>query len=112
MYQDVSSEAFELTIEAIVGSVLDVSAVPILVTSCPLNWPEGQKTATSFYDRVRRAAALVDVPCASLDEYWLTIAGPPSAWRGLVQSDDVHPTDEGHALMATGLFQYLADSEV
>ena len=107
MYQGVPVDRFEETVSALVEQVLLADSIPVPVTSCPLNWPEGEATAVRFYDRIRRVGETWEVPVASLDDHWRRAVRSSEAWDRLVQSDDVHPTDEGHALMAAGLFNYL-----
>ena len=104
MNRGVTADAFEQTITAIATALIDVGSLPVLVTSCPLSWPEGRKISQRFYDRIRNVADTLEVPVASLDEHWRRTAGEPSGWDGLMQGDDVHPTDEGHALMADALY--------
>ncbi len=107
MSQGVSPTAFGDTLEAIARQLTAAAVLPVLVTSCPLKWAEGACVAEAFYDRIRAVAARLDIPCASLDRYWRETAGPPGRWDGLVQGDNVHPTDRGHRLMADGLFAAL-----
>jgi acyl-CoA thioesterase I len=103
----VSETDFEQTISTIAKTVLSHNALPVLLTSCPLNWAEGDETATRFYDRIRKVGDALDIPCISLDRFWKASAGPPSDWSGLVHADNVHPTDKGHALMAEGILEHL-----
>jgi acyl-CoA thioesterase-1 len=110
MCHNIKEDEFQSTVESIVRRILKVRSIPVLVTSCPLRWKEGARIASAFYDGIRAAANSTDVPCASLDLYWQRIAGPPSQWDDLMQSDDVHPTDKGHKLMADGLFEAVMDS--
>ncbi len=104
---DITADEFQSTLETIARRVLKTDAFPLLVTSCPLPWAEGARMADAFYDRIRAAAKSTAVPSASLDLYWQRIKGPPTQWDDLLQSDKVHPTDRGHALMAQGLTELL-----
>jgi acyl-CoA thioesterase-1 len=107
MYQGVDPLSFEQSLENIVKQVRGVGAIPVLVTSCPLNWNEGEKLAEIFYDRIRHVADRNNLPCADLDRYWRDNAGPRDQWAPMVQEDNLHPTDIGHELMADGLFACL-----
>jgi len=107
MYQGISKASFQATLDKIVKRLLSFSVIPILVTSCPLNWDEGQRLAETFYDAIRDTAKANDIPCVSLDRRWLESAGPPNKWSELVQCDNVHPTDAGHQLMADGLLRFM-----
>lgn len=107
MYQGIAPDAFQTTVHAIATRLLDAGVTPLLVTSCPLRFFDGARLSKTFYDRIRAAADRADVPVVSLDHYWQDNAGPPRAWDPLLQADDVHPTDEGHRLMAQGLLDTL-----
>jgi acyl-CoA thioesterase I len=104
MYQGVDANDFKDTLIKIVSRVRGAGAVPVLVTSCPLDWEEGRTLAEAFYGRIRDASRETDAPCASLDVYWKDKAGPPAGWTDLFQADHVHPTDRGHIVMADGLY--------
>jgi acyl-CoA thioesterase-1 len=103
MYQGVGLEAFKAALTDIATRATAGGALPLLVTSCPLPWEEGRRLSETFYEAIHQVASARGLPVARLDLYWRETAGSEETWRALLQADDVHPTDEGHALMAAGL---------
>jgi lysophospholipase L1-like esterase len=88
------------------------------LTSCPLAGAGYQESVAPFYDTIREAAAVLDLPVASLDRFWdARVVEGRAGSKALHQVDGIHPTDEGHAILAQGLFEAfegwgLAQSEV
>ena len=107
MYQDVKVEDFMAALAMIVKGVKKGDALPLLVTSTPLFWPEGARLSSVFYDGIQRVAAECNVPCARLDQYWQEQQNISEEHPKWVYPDGVHPTDEGHEVMAEGLFEFM-----
>jgi acyl-CoA thioesterase I len=103
-YCGVTAAAFRYSIDTIADGFLRAGVLPILVTSCPLRIPREQAAIDAFYDSIRSVAKARDLPLADLDKYWRGFSGSADTWSDLVQDDGVHPTDQGHAIMADGLF--------
>jgi acyl-CoA thioesterase-1 len=96
-------DEFGASIRDIARAVLDAAAVPVLATSCPLVVPGEQRLADRFYDSIRAVGRELEVPVADLERYWLDARDPSRPHDELFQADGVHPTDEGHQLMAEGM---------
>ena len=107
MAQGVVPSEYGVSLTAMVRRVRNAGAIPAVVTSSPVPWPEGARACETFYGICREVAAAEDVPAASLDRDWKGLRASPAQWGDLLQSDEVHPTDAGHALMAVGLLSAL-----
>lgn len=104
-YCGIDVSEFEQSIESIASKLLENEINPILATSCPVLDSVFLESADLFYSAIAEVGDRLKVPVARLDEYWLENQPPrPDA---LFQWDGVHPTDEGHALMAEGLLKIL-----
>ena len=104
-YSGVDVAEFEQNIESIARKLLDNQINPILATSCPVLDSGFLDAADLFYSAIAEVGDRLKVPVARLDEYWLQNQPPRS--EALFQWDGVHPTDEGHALMAEGLLKLV-----
>jgi len=104
-YSGVEVSDFEQSLESIGRKLLENEINPILATSCPVLDSGFQKDADLFYSAIAEVGDRLKVPVARLDEYWLE--NQPPRPEALFQWDGVHPTDEGHALMAEGLLKIL-----
>jgi len=104
-YSGVDVSEFEGNIESIARKLLEKKIIPILATSCPVMDSGFLESADRFYTAIAEVGARLEVPVARLDEYWLQ--NQPSRPEALYQWDGVHPTDEGHALMAEGLMKLV-----
>ncbi|HOX42596.1 MAG TPA: SGNH/GDSL hydrolase family protein [Myxococcota bacterium] len=100
--------AYAGALEGIGRRLLDAGSAAVLVTSCPLPDPEGNRWIRPYYDAVRRVGAALGCAVAELDRHWTARAGSRAA-RALWGRDGVHPTDDGHALLAEGLLALLDD---
>lgn len=76
-------------------------------TSCPLSGLGYQDSVRPFYDSMRDAAAVLEAPVANLDLFWenRVADGTTGTHKPLHQVDGIHPTDEGHAILAAGLLE-------
>ena len=99
LFCGVSVKRFEASIRGIAARVWECGAVPLLATSCPLALKGDQAKATPFYDVIREIGGEPGAALADIDEYWRD----RSAVAHLLLEDGVHPSDEGHRLMAQGV---------
>ena len=104
-YSGVDVSEFEQSIESIGKKLQDNKINPVLVTSCPVLDSSFMEAADLFYSAIAAVGDRLDVLVARLDEYWLQ--NQPPRPEALYQWDGVHPTDEGHALMAEGLLKFV-----
>jgi acyl-CoA thioesterase-1 len=104
-YSGVDVSEFEQSIESIGRKLLEKKINPILATSCPVMDSGFMEAADQFYSAIAEVGDRLKVPVARLHEYWLQ--NQPPRPEALYQWDGVHPTDEGHALMAEGLLKQL-----
>jgi lysophospholipase L1-like esterase len=98
---------FGSTVARIAYRIMQDDGLPLLTTSCPVNLGAKNDAATPFYDAIRQAGELLGVPVASLEKHWQERLAQLDDPRDLFLGDQVHPNDEGHALMAQGLLQLL-----
>jgi acyl-CoA thioesterase-1 len=96
-------DAFGQNLDQIARDATAAGVVPVLATSCPLMMEAEQRLADRYYGRIRVLSEQLDVPLADLERAWLAETGPVARRDDLFLSDGVHPTDEGHQLMADGL---------
>ena len=99
LFCGVSVERFEESVRGIAARVRESGAVPLLATSCPLALKGDQEKASLFYDVIREIGTEPGAALADIDEYWRD----RSAVEHLLMEDGVHPSDEGHRLMAQGV---------
>jgi len=104
-FAGIGPDRFASATEQIARAVIGSGAVPVLATSCPLLIESEQRLADEYYGRIRTVAAELDVPLADLERSWLAKTGPVAQRDDLFLADGVHPTDEGHQLMADGLLE-------
>lgn len=104
-FAGVGPDRFEQTLGEIARAALDAGAVPVLATSCPLVVESEQRLADAFYDAIRGAGRELGVPVAELARHWREAIDPGCLLDELFLADGVHPTDEGHQLMADGLLE-------
>jgi lysophospholipase L1-like esterase len=69
------------------------------------------EAADQFYSAIAEVGDRLSVPVARLDEYWAKTQQNLSRPEALYQWDGVHPTDEGHAIMAEGLLKLITKNE-
>ena len=109
-YSGVDVADFEQSIESIAKKLLQKEIVPILATSCPVLDSGFLESADQFYSAIAQVGDRLKVLVARLDEYWLQ--NQPPRPEALYQWDGVHPTDEGHALMAEGLLKSVEAGKI
>ncbi len=100
-------DVYQRNLQRIVGAVRDAGAEPVLVTSCPLESAPAMAMARPFYQAMRELGRSHGVLVADTAAYWLQAEAAGEAPTGLWQPDGVHPTDQGHALMARGVVAAL-----
>jgi acyl-CoA thioesterase I len=105
-YSGVSAAQFDAAIRRMADAVAAAGAVPLLVTSPPTGLAEGPAAMEPYYGALRALAAERSYPLADIDAAFCAL--DPAEASSLYQDDDVHPTDEGHELMAEVLFDALA----
>lgn len=105
MAHGIRVEAFGHALASIIRQLRRTGALPVLVTSTPLPRHKGRAVSEIFYERIEYLCREMRVPGARLDLYWREHADPEESWTALVHPDNVHPSDEGHALMAEGLLE-------
>ncbi len=99
MASGVEVERFEDDLDTLVSRVEGSGALAVLVTSCPVLGPDGERIE-AYYDAVRRVADARGVPLADIDLYWREKEHSAQGSRSWHLADGVHPSDEGHKLMA------------
>lgn len=104
-YSGIDVSEFEQNIESIAKKLLEKEIHPILATSCPVLDSSFLEAAVLFYSAIAEVGDRFTIPVARLDEYWTK--NQPARKEALYQWDGVHPTDEGHALMAEGLLKLI-----
>ncbi len=100
MYMGESVGVFDESIRAMVGRFQSSGSIPVLTTSCPMKSEKDREGIAPFYHAILTAGEDLGAPVADTALYW---ASHMACWEGLLQPDGVHPTDEGHRLMALGL---------
>ena len=99
LFCGVSVGRFEESVRGIAERVQESGAVPLLATSCPLALKDDQEKASPYYDVIRGIGGERGYALADIDEYWRD----RSAVEHLLTEDGIHPSDEGHRLMAQGV---------
>lgn len=99
---------FQETLGVLVDKLLAAGAQVILATSNPLSDPTDQDAVRHFYTAIREVGRSRGVPVAHLDQLWLAHLQAAPGTVGLYQPDGVHPTDEGHEILALGLLSLFA----
>ena len=99
----VSSSEFRKALGMITDRLLEGEAMVILVTSNPPSDAAGRDAVQHFYEVVREVGLSRGVPVAHLDRIWLAHTRRTLGADRVYQIDGVHPTDEGHEILAMGL---------
>jgi lysophospholipase L1-like esterase len=105
-YAGVSVAEYDAAVRRIADLATRAGALPILVTSCPTELPDGPAAMAPYYAALRALAAERTLPLADADAAWRAL--PPARTAALYLDDGVHPSDAGHALMADVLLAALA----
>ena len=84
----------------------ETSADILLVTSGALD-DSDRKLVGRYYDALQDIAKDKDIPIALVHEYWERKINEGIRFESLVQRDGVHPTEEGHRLMAEAILNAI-----
>lgn len=103
MRSDEPVDAFEQAISHLTRTAIQFAILPVLATSCPLPDVEQAAAIAPYYEAIRRVAGQWKTPVADLEAHWIAHHGSPDLGCPLFLADGVHPTDEGHAILAQGL---------
>jgi acyl-CoA thioesterase I len=100
-FSGISLETFLDAYDGMAKAILAANVLPVLVTSCPVQDPSFDDEVSRFYAGIAEVGERNNVPVADLDDAWRhdTSRRPTD----LYQWDGVHPTDQGHKVMAEGL---------
>ena len=101
------ADVYRRNLGRIVSAVVKRGAHPVLVTSCPLASPGAMRLAAPFFEAMRAFGEAERVMLADTCAHWLDAEARGEVPDYLWQPDGVHPTDNGHALMASGLVEAL-----
>ncbi len=83
-------------------------AAVVLCTSCSVSHLDEAQDLAPFYHAIARLAQQLDLPLAELHDYWEAHAGITEELFGW---DGIHPTDQGHEIMAQGLLATVLGDE-
>jgi lysophospholipase L1-like esterase len=103
--QGVSEEQFERDLEFLIERLCLDETQLLLVTSCPVILAELVDEAEALYEVIRSYEGDARLSVIDLAADWQELVRAESPTEALFQSDDVHPTDAGHDLMAQALYQ-------
>lgn len=79
----------------------------LLMTSVAIADPQENAQARPFYNAIIDIGRHKSLPCARVHEYWERAISSGRRWGELVQTDGVHPTEEGYRLMAEAIMELL-----
>ena len=80
----------------------------IFSTSVPVAYPYENSVAELFYKEIESLAMEMNTTLAKVHEYWKSkISAGEFTHGSLVQSDGVHPLEQGYRLMAECIAQEL-----
>ena len=96
---------FEQDLRAIVGQLSMAQAAVVVCTSCSVAHLVDSRAIAPFYEAIERTARELSVVYAGLHAYWDDHHGSD---EGLFGWDGIHPTDDGHQIMADGLLSVVA----
>jgi len=105
-YSGVTPAEYDAAVRRIADLAVRAGSLPILVTSCPTDLPGGPEAMDPYYGALRALAAERSLPLADADAAWRAL--PAARAAALYLDDGVHPSDDGHALMADVLAAALA----
>ena len=107
-FQRVTPLDFERDLRAIVGQLAVAGAKVVVCTSCSVAHLVEADAIAPFYQAIERTALELSVDYAGLHAYWDERHGIQDDLFGW---DGIHPTDEGHQIMADGLLAVVAGDE-
>ena len=104
-------DEFGSNLQSLCKSILqDVSAVPLLQTTCPVAagaGPDRERNFDSYMDTIREVARAEKVPLIDHTRYWRERFAQQPATHFYWMSDPVHPNNYGHQVFAECLFKEL-----
>ncbi len=101
---DISLEQFGDNLGRLVDRLLQIDAVPVLQTTCPImpgQAPDREPHLDAYMDAVRHAAADHSVPLVDHTRHWQQHLDKHSYWM----SDAFHPNEYGHRAFADLLYR-------
>ncbi|MBN2718747.1 MAG: SGNH/GDSL hydrolase family protein [Deltaproteobacteria bacterium] len=101
LYAGVSVDSYRASVGAICRRVIRANAVPLLITSGPLLYPEQQRDIAPYYDALKATAMAYDCLCADVASY---IRERSTDLVALYFDDGVHPNDAGYRAMSDALY--------
>jgi lysophospholipase L1-like esterase len=105
-YTEFNPDNFKKNIDMIISKVREKTGSEIaLLTSVALLDPLENKTAETFYSRIRELGTKHTIPVAAVHDYWKKKISEGVIHSTLVQMDGVHPTEKGYQLMAEAVFE-------
>ncbi len=99
---------FERDLRAIVGQLSLAGAAVVVCTSCSVAHLPDSRDIAPFYEAIERTAAELSVDLAALHRYWDDTHGID---QNLFGWDGIHPTDDGHQIMADGLLAVVTGED-
>lgn len=107
-FTGINPQLFRNNIEQIIRKVKsETSAEILLLTSVPVNSPDENRVAESFYNRIIECGEEFNIPVAKVHEYWKIKISGGIKHSSLVQGDGVHPVENGYRLMAEAVMELL-----
>ncbi len=101
--------SFTDSIRTIARRLSESGSAVVLCTSCSVLHLDEAKDLEPFYEAIAKVAKQLHLPLAALDEYWDRTVGVD---EGLFGWDGIHPTDQGHEIMAKGLLDVVLGEKV
>lgn len=102
----VTPERFRNQMQAMISHVRsDTEAEIVLLTSVCLGNTKENEMAQDYYRVIEELGGENSIPVARVHDYWRRKIGEGAEFRKLVQFDQVHPTLEGHLLMAEAVME-------
>ena len=78
----------------------------LLMTSSALD-EDNFSIVEPYYNAMEEAGKSENIPVAMVHKYWMESISKGTELKSLVQSDGVHPTENGYMLIAEALIKYL-----
>jgi lysophospholipase L1-like esterase len=106
MFSGYSTAQFEKNMAAIIQQLKQEARCDILLmTSVAIPDPHDDRQAELYYSIIIEIARQKQLPVALVHAYWKKKMAEGYRWDQLVQADQVHPTEEGHRLMAEAIME-------
>ncbi len=111
-YSGYSPEKFRDTIREIIKNIRDKTESEILLlTSVPLGGKKENDHINQYYRMLSEISGSEGLPLVEVHSYWERKLTEGYDFFNLVQSDMIHPTDEGYRLMAEAIMEHLIKEE-